>query len=193
MYWEFWENFRKFWKFSSENCKKYIILAYFSNNLTNFAFIFCAFGRKTQIVGKSWENFEIFWWKFLRKIEFFIFLENLLLKIELSEITPFFYNIFFGFGGGFPPSPLATPLIRQIAGFSWRNIQLGKLLCGQECRILTRFILHTWRSMKSGILQWSDTWAHSLIRRNLEILRSRRASLTSLFLIHFSNILGILV
>ena len=38
---------------------------------------------------------------------FFIFFENLLLKIELSEITPFFYNNFFGFGGGgispFPP------------------------------------------------------------------------------------------
>ena len=37
---------------------------------------------------------------------FFIFFENLLLKIELSEITPFFYNNFFGFGGGeFPPFP----------------------------------------------------------------------------------------
>ena len=36
---------------------------------------------------------------------FFSF-ENLLLKIELSEITPFFYNNFFGFGGGdFPPFP----------------------------------------------------------------------------------------
>ena len=33
-------------------------------------------------------------------MEFFIFFENLLLKIELSEIRPFFYNIFFGFGGG---------------------------------------------------------------------------------------------
>ena len=34
----------------------------------------------------------------------------MLLKIELSEITPFFYNIFFGWGGDFPPFPLATPL-----------------------------------------------------------------------------------
>ena len=42
---------------------------------------------------------------------FFIFiLEKLLLKIEPSEITPFFYNNFFGFGvrGIFPPFPLAT-------------------------------------------------------------------------------------
>ena len=76
---------------------------------------FCAFGRKTLIVGKFWENFEIFWWKFYRKIEFFIyflflffiFFENLLLKIELSEKRQFFYNNFFRFrgGGNFPPFP----------------------------------------------------------------------------------------
>ena len=37
---------------------------------------------------------------------FFISFENLLLKIELSEITPFFYNNFFGFrGGGISPLP----------------------------------------------------------------------------------------
>ena len=40
-------------------------------------------------------------------MEFFIFiLENLLLKIQPSEITPFFYNNFFVFGrGDFPPPP----------------------------------------------------------------------------------------
>ena len=38
---------------------------------------------------------------------FFYFFENLLLKIGLSEITPFFYNNFFGFEGGgeFTPFP----------------------------------------------------------------------------------------
>ena len=57
---------------------------------------------------------------------FFIFIfyfcfENLLLKIELSEITPFFYNNLFGFGGGeFPPFPppgyalVTWPPIREI-------------------------------------------------------------------------------
>ena len=35
----------------------------------------------------------------------FIFFENLLLKIEPSEITPFFHNIFFGFGGVSPLFP----------------------------------------------------------------------------------------
>ena len=42
IYWKFWEN-----------CEKCIILADFSQNLTNQ--IFCAFGRKTQIVGKFWD------------------------------------------------------------------------------------------------------------------------------------------
>ena len=36
----------------------------------------------------------------------------MLLKIEPSEITPFFYNNFFGFRGISPLSPLATPLVQ---------------------------------------------------------------------------------
>ena len=42
----------------------------FFKKLTNHMFIFRAFGRKTWIAGKIWENFENFWWKFNRKIEF---------------------------------------------------------------------------------------------------------------------------
>ena len=109
---KFSKAFEIFFKKVSRKLQKCIILAYFSNKLTNYALLFSAFGRKTQIVGKFSENFEIFWWKFYRKIKFFIFIfyfyfENLLLKIEFSEITPFFYNNFFGFGGGgeFPPFP----------------------------------------------------------------------------------------
>ena len=41
---------------------------------------------------------------------FLLFLENLLLKIEPSEITSFFYTNFFRFRRGFPPFPLATSL-----------------------------------------------------------------------------------
>ena len=87
---------------------------------------------KTQIVGKFWENFEIFCWKFYRKIEFFIlfyfyffiFFENLLLKIELSEITPFFYNIFSVSGGRISPlSPWLRPclLIFCSSHLAWSN------------------------------------------------------------------------
>ena len=77
----------------------------------NHAVNFCAFGQKTQMFGKFWEIFENFWWKFNGKIEFFsIFWENLLLKIETSEITSFFYNNFFPVrGGGFNPPPSNTP------------------------------------------------------------------------------------
>ena len=113
IYWKLWECFQKFWNIFFGKLLKCIISAYFSNKLTISALGFCAFGRKTHIVRKFWDNFEIFWWKFYRKIEFFIFyfyylffFENLLLKIELSEITPFFYNNFFRFReGGFPPFP----------------------------------------------------------------------------------------
>ena len=43
---------------------KWIILAYFSRNLTKHALNFRAFGRKAQIVGKFWEIFK----KFLKEI-----------------------------------------------------------------------------------------------------------------------------
>ena len=41
-----------FKKFSKENCEKCIILAYFSKRVNTLCVNFCAFGRKTQIVGK---------------------------------------------------------------------------------------------------------------------------------------------
>ena len=43
---------RKFLKNLLRKLRKRIILAYFSKNLTTHALHFCAFGRKTQIVGK---------------------------------------------------------------------------------------------------------------------------------------------
>ena len=88
----------------------------FSKNINKPRVNFFAFGRKTQILWKFRENFEIFWWTSIEKLNFlfiylfFYFFENLLLKIELSEITPFFYNNFFGFGGGdFPLPPWLRP------------------------------------------------------------------------------------
>ena len=53
--------------------------------------------------------------KILQKNSIFLFLilffENVLLKIAPSEIAPFFYNIFFGFGGIFPLPPLGYALL----------------------------------------------------------------------------------
>ena len=106
------ESLRKFSKVFLRKLRKMhsfsIFIKKFNKAFVNF---FCAFGQKMQIAGKFWENLESFWWKFYRKFNFFIFifiLENLLLKIEPSGITPFFYNNFFGFEGGFPH--LAPPL-----------------------------------------------------------------------------------
>ena len=45
--------------------------------------------------------------KILKKICIFYFFENFLLKLEPSEIPPFFYNNSFGFGGGISPFPSA--------------------------------------------------------------------------------------
>ena len=76
----------------------------FSQNLTNHTLNFCAFGRKTQIVGKFEKILKIFDENAIEKLNFYFIiifiLENLLLKIEPSEITPFFYSNFSVSGGG---------------------------------------------------------------------------------------------
>ena len=67
------EILRIFSKDSLRKLQKCNILANFPKdltNLTNHPLIHCAFGRKSQIVGKFWVYFENVWWKFYRKIEF---------------------------------------------------------------------------------------------------------------------------
>ena len=77
--------------------------------------MFRAFGRKTQIVGKIWDNFENFWWKFNRKIEFLInFGKFVTLNRGFGNNTIFLQQFFrFRGEGNFPPSPppLPTPLV----------------------------------------------------------------------------------
>ena len=75
---------------------KCISLAYFSKDFKNYGSISRAFGRKNTN-----ENLLS---KFNRKIEFLtIFLKNLMLEIEPSEISSFFYNNSFHFGRGNVP------------------------------------------------------------------------------------------
>ena len=139
------KKFLKFEKILLRKLRKCIIFAYFTQNITNPALIFRAFGRKIQIVGnfdkifskvflrkllimlyfclfytKFYEpcfNFARVWtkntncWKIfdeilkildensIEKLTSKLFLENLMLKIEPSEITSFFYNNFFHFRG----------------------------------------------------------------------------------------------
>ena len=57
-----------------------------------------------------WENFGIFDENSIEKLNFYLFLWNLVAKIEPSEITSFFYNNFCLFWRLSPISPLRTPL-----------------------------------------------------------------------------------
>ena len=85
---------------------------------------------------KLLENFEktlkIFDENSIAKLNFYLFLEKLLLKIEPSDITPLFYNNFFGVGGGgdFPPFPLATPLLGAISTILYLFMQTSQFKLG---------------------------------------------------------------
>ena len=104
-----WENFRNFSKCFFRKLRKCIVLTYFQKNLTNNALIFCAFGRKTQIVGKIWENFENFWCKFYRKTEFifcfYFYFGKFVTKNRAFGNNTIFYNFFLFLGAKFPPFP----------------------------------------------------------------------------------------
>ena len=79
---------------------------------------FARLDEKHKLLGNFDKILKFFDKNSLEKLNFlfFIFFENLLLKIELSEITPFFYNNFFGFfwgrGGGISPFPPGYALAR---------------------------------------------------------------------------------
>ena len=72
-------------------------------------YFFARLDEKPKLLGNFEKILKFFDENSIEKLNFlfllFIFFENLLLKIELSEITPFFYNTFFGFGGGEFPLP----------------------------------------------------------------------------------------
>ena len=71
-------------------------------------------------------------WKFLMKIQLknwilLWYLENLLLKIEPSEITQFFYNNFFGFGGGGNSLPSPPKSAYGNHNFTFRKVKISQL------------------------------------------------------------------
>ena len=61
------ENSRKFAKNFLKKIAKMQTFRLFCKKFQNPALNFRAFGRKTQLLGKFWENFENFWWKCNRK------------------------------------------------------------------------------------------------------------------------------
>ena len=99
------EKLLKLLKFINKIAKMHYF-SIFSKKLTNHALIFCAFGRKTQIVGKSFqktfENFEIFLQK-IAKMQFLAYCSNKLTNYAL---------IFCAFGRK-----------TQIVGKLWENVK----------------------------------------------------------------------
>ena len=65
--------------------------------------------EKYKLLGIFEKTLKFFDKNSLEKLNFYLFLEKLLLKLEHSEITSFFYNIFSisGGGGTFPVFPPA--------------------------------------------------------------------------------------
>ena len=61
--------------------------------------------KKHKLLGNFEKIVKIFDENSIEKLNFIIFIGNMLLKIEPSEITQFFYNNVSAWGGGFPPTP----------------------------------------------------------------------------------------
>ena len=66
--------------------------------------IFVRLDEKHKLLGNFEKSFKVFDKNSLGKLNFYRFLEKLLLKIEPSEITSFFYNNLFHFGGANVPT-----------------------------------------------------------------------------------------
>ena len=89
-----WEFLRKLSKISWEMSKKSIILAYSQPSFKILSLLFRAFGRYIQSVGKFWENFKFLDKNSLEMLNIYLFLENLLLQIEPSDVSSFFQHFF---------------------------------------------------------------------------------------------------
>ena len=88
-------------------------------------FLFPRLDEKHKLLGNFEKTLKYFDENYIEKLNFlFLFaIEKLLLKIELSETTPFLYNDFFGFGW-ISPFPLATPLL-EMAFYSGQSSELN--------------------------------------------------------------------
>ena len=90
----FGEVLRKLSKVSRENSKKFISLAYSQLNSQNEVFFFARLDEKYKLFGNFEKSLKFFGKKKLEKLNFYLFLERLSLKIEPSEIPSFFDNNF---------------------------------------------------------------------------------------------------
>ena len=107
-----------FEKFSKSFLRKFRKIHYFS-------IVFENFNKPCVNVSRVWtkttnclKTLEIFDENSIEKLNFYLFFGKVVEKIEISEITSFFYNIFSGSGGVNPSNPpppeYATVPIRRL-------------------------------------------------------------------------------
>ena len=109
------ENFLTFSKDFLRNLRKMHSFSIFFKRLNKPCVNFSRVWTKKHKLLWNWEKIlKIFDENWTEKLHFLLFLENFLLKIWGSEITQFFYNNSFGFGGGWIPPPLNPPWIMNI-------------------------------------------------------------------------------
>ena len=79
------------------------------------AFIFRRLDKKHKLLGKFEKILKIFDENSIEKLNFIMIFGKFVTKNRASEITPFFYNNFFGFGGDPPlPPPLNPPMLVKL-------------------------------------------------------------------------------
>ena len=100
-------------------------------NFKTMRSIFGRFDEKHNSLGNFEKFLKIFDENSMEKLNFSIFWENLLLKIETSEITSLFYNNSFRFGGGggvhTPKPPPAYATVWEGFEKIYKNLQKSAL------------------------------------------------------------------
>ena len=127
--WKLWEKFRSFSKFFLRKLLKVHYFGIFFKKINKPSVKFLRVWTKNA---NCWEILRKFLINFKKSnsienlIFYFYFFGNLLLKIEPSKITPFFYNIFsVSVGGGdFPLPPCLRPWHAYICNSRKKEIHL---------------------------------------------------------------------
>ena len=100
------ENFRKFAKNSLRKLQRMQYFCLLCTKISKLCVKFsCIWTKNTIGCGNFEKILKFFGENSIENLNFCLFLEKLLLKIEPSEITSFFYNNFSRFGGGVDPPP----------------------------------------------------------------------------------------
>ena len=141
--------FENFFKNSWRKLQKCSIFAHFAKEFPNYAVNFRAFGRKTQLFGKFWENFETFLWKFNGKLNFFYFLGKFVAKNRNLGNNIIFLQHFFRFGGGWTPLT-PPPAYATVCGI------FGCELDGQPENCQENLLLLWWIDIILIIFMWGS-------------------------------------